>query len=137
VSFACSLLRSSGKQDQPDAVTPKSEKTHLNANWTALPDCAPVTSALFQPGRILATPTALRAMQAAGAGPCDYLRRHLTGSWGIVSVASEHDNDCAIRKGGRIFSLHRLKSGTKIWIITEADRSATSILLSAEWRSEK
>ena len=109
----------------------------MNTNWTPLPDCAPVTSALFQPGRILATPAALRAMQEAGAGPCDYLRRHLTGSWGIVSTAGQHANDCAVRKGGRILSLHRLKDGTKIWIITEADRSATTILLSAEWGAER
>jgi hypothetical protein len=109
----------------------------LSTIWTALPDCAPVTSALFQPGRILATPAALRVMQEAGAGPCDYLRRHLTGSWGIVSVAGQHANNCAVREGGRILSLHRLKSGTKVWIITEADRSATTILLSSEWGAER
>jgi hypothetical protein len=105
----------------------------LNTIWTALPDCAPVTSALFQPGRILATPAALRAMQEAGATPCDYLRRHLTGSWGIVSNAGQHANDYAVREGGRILSLHRLKDCTKIWVITEADRSATNILLPTEW----
>jgi hypothetical protein len=75
---------------------------------------------------------ALRAMQEAGARPCDYLRRHLTGSWGIVSNAGHQANACAVREGGRILSLHRLKDGTKIWIIIEADRSATTILMSAE-----
>ena len=102
-----------------------------------LPDCAPVTSALFEPGRILATPAALHVMQEAGARPCDYLRRHLTGSWGLVSNAGHHANDCAVRKGGRILSLHRLKDGTKVWIITEADRSATTFVLPAEWSAER
>lgn len=104
----------------------------MNTIWTPLPDCAPVTSALFQPGRILATPGALRAMEQAGVRPCDYLRRHLTGNWGIVSNAGHDANDCAVREGGRILSLHRLKDGTKVWIITTADRSATTILLTAE-----
>jgi hypothetical protein len=65
------------------------------------------------------------------------LRRHLTGSLGIVSTAGQRANDCAVREGGRILSLHLLKGGTKFWIITEANRSTTAILLSVEWRSEK
>jgi hypothetical protein len=72
-------------------------------------------------------------MQEAGAGPCVYLRRHLTGSWGIVSNAGHDANDRAVREGGRILSFYRLKDGTKVWIITEADRSATTILLPSEW----
>jgi hypothetical protein len=76
-------------------------------------------------------------MEEAGARPCDYLRRHLTGSWGIVSNAGKQANDCAVREGGRILSLHRLKDGTKLWVITEGDRSATSILLSSEWGAHK
>jgi hypothetical protein len=50
-----------------------------------------------------------------------------------VSAAGQDANNRAVREGGRILSLHPLKSGTKVWIITEADRSATTILLSAEW----
>jgi hypothetical protein len=76
----------------------------LNTIWAPFPDCAPVTSALFQPGRILATAAALRAMQEASAKPCDYLWRHLTGSWGSVSNAGHHANDCAVREGGRILN---------------------------------
>jgi hypothetical protein len=72
-------------------------------------------------------------MRDAGAGPCDYLRRHLIGSWGIVSTAGQHANDCGVRESGRVLSLYRLKGGTKVWIITEADRSATTILLPSEW----
>jgi hypothetical protein len=72
-------------------------------------------------------------MRETGARPCDYLRRHLTGGWGIVPTSGQHANDRAVRKGGRILSLHCLKDGTKIWIITKADRSATIILLPSEW----
>jgi hypothetical protein len=76
-------------------------------------------------------------MQETGARPCDYLRRHLTGGWGIVTTAGQQANDCAVRKGGRILSLYCLKGGAKIWIITEANRSSTTILLSAEWGAER
>ena len=103
----------------------------MNSIWTALPDCAPLTSALFQLGRILATPAALRAMQEAGAGPCDYLRRHLTGSWGIVSNTGHHANDPAVREFGHPFvaSLEGRHQGLDYY---RGDRSETTILLPAE-----
>jgi hypothetical protein len=94
-------------------------------------------SALFQPGRILATPAALRAMQEAVAQPRDYLQRHLSGNWGVVNNEGRHANDRAVREGKRILSVYRLNDGTKIWITTEADRSATIILLPSEWGAER
>jgi hypothetical protein len=86
-------------------------------------------SALFQPGRILVTPAAVRAMRQAAAQPEDYLQRHFSGNWGFVSTKDRHANESAVREGRRIISAYRLNDGTQVLIITEGDRSATTILL--------
>jgi hypothetical protein len=88
-----------------------------------------MNNALFQPGEILATPAAVRALQHAAAQPEDYLRRHFSGNWGFVSTKDRRANDSAVREGRRIISVYRLNDGTQVLIITEADRSATTILL--------
>ena len=86
-------------------------------------------NALFQPGQILATPAAVRAMRKAAAQPEDYLRRHVSGNWGFVSTKDRRANDSAVREGRSIISEYRLNDGTQVVIITKGDRSATTILL--------
>jgi len=86
-------------------------------------------NALFEPGQILATPAAVGAMRKAAAQPDDYLRRHFSGNWGFVSTKDRRANDSAVREGRRIVSVYRLNNGTQVVIITEGDRSATTILL--------
>jgi len=87
----------------------------------------------FPLGRFLATPGALRAIRDTGRFAIDYLARHARGDWGDVCAEDWEANDQALEQGTRILSAYSLTSGVKIWIITEADRSATTVLLPEEY----
>ena len=87
----------------------------------------------FPLGRVVATPGALRALEETGQQAVDFLDRHACGNWGVVEEEDWWQNDNAVRYGGRLLSSYRLASGEKIWIITEADRSATTLLLPDEY----
>lgn len=63
---------------------------------------------------------------------CNALARHVTGDWGIVSAEDGEENDNAVLEGQRILSAYMIDD-VKIWIITEADRSVTTILLPEEY----
>jgi hypothetical protein len=83
---------------------------------------------LFWPGQVVATPGAIEAPHASEEPPFDFLMRHLTGDWGDLSEADRRENEMSVREGFRILSAFTLKTGVKIWIITEADRSSTCYL---------
>jgi len=83
----------------------------------------------FQLGRLLATPAALAALQAANQTPLELLHRHQAKDWGDVCKADWKENDLSVEQGFRILSADRTKLGVIIWIITEADRSVTTLLL--------
>lgn len=61
------------------------------------------------------------------------LRRHARSDWGELEQEDLEANDRAVKEGGRLLSAYRSKAGTKFWIITEADRSATTVLLPEEY----
>lgn len=88
---------------------------------------------LFSLGRVVATPGAIEAFEEAGQGPRQILARHLVGDWGEVCKEDAAENDFAIGRTLRIMSVYRLETGVKIWVITEADRSATTFLLPSEY----
>jgi hypothetical protein len=90
----------------------------------------PLTFAL---GQVVATPGALHAFGFSGEDPGRYLARHAAGDWGDVPPEDASANDFAREAGDRLFSAYTLKSGTRIWIITEADRSSTCILLPEDY----
>jgi hypothetical protein len=87
---------------------------------------------LFALGRTVATPGALVVMQGLGISPVSLLSRHQRGDWGELSEDDKAANDEAITNGDRIFSAYRFDT-VKFWVITEADRSATTILLPEEY----
>lgn len=89
--------------------------------------------AKFPPGQIVATRGALQALQESGDNPSEYLRRHLTGDWGEVDDHDREENEMSLESGLRLLSAYTLSNGTKLWIITEADRSATTLLLPSEY----
>jgi hypothetical protein len=84
-------------------------------------------------GQLVATPGALAAMVAAGQDPAELLARHRNGDWGEVPQEDWQANNDALVAGNRILSAYRLKDQTKIWVITEADRTSTTILLPDEY----
>lgn len=88
---------------------------------------------LFSLGRIVATPGALEALEKAGQLPLDFLTRHVRGDWGEVCNEDRVLNDEAIWEGSRILSAYHTKLVVKLWVITEADRSSTCLLLPEEY----
>ena len=88
-----------------------------------------MTVARFALGRIVATPGALRALEEARESPGSFLKRHVTGDWGEVDEHDRNENELSLAQGFRLLSAYTLADGTKLWIITEADRSATTFLL--------
>ena len=83
-------------------------------------------------GRVVATPGALKLLLEAGGHPFDYLARHATGDWGELCAFDRRQNEIALRDGLRVFSSYEISVG-RVWIITEADRSITTILLPEEY----
>jgi len=89
--------------------------------------------ALFALGQVVATSGALAALEKAEQEPHAFLDRHVNGDWGEVSDGDKQENESAIMQGFRIFSAYTTSAGDRLWIITEADRSATTILLPDEY----
>jgi len=87
----------------------------------------------FQPGQIVATPGALEAFRASGESPLTFLERHLAGDWGDLSSEDIAENELSLVHGFRLLSAYHLSDGTRVWIITEADRSVTTFLLPEEY----
>jgi hypothetical protein len=84
-------------------------------------------------GRLLSTPGALAALEEANQSPLEFIQRHQCGDWGNVCSEDAAENERSLSAGDRILSSYSLKTGTKIWIITEADRAATTVLLPEEY----
>lgn len=78
-------------------------------------------------GQIVATPAALDALHRPDIVAA--LRRHAAGDWGDVDADDRAANDDALRAGERLLSVYRVANGTTFWVITEADRSVTTVLL--------
>jgi hypothetical protein len=93
----------------------------------------PPTAPRFSLGRLVGTPGALAALTAAGTTPLPYLTRHAAGDWGDVDEHDRRANDHALRYGERLFSAYTLPNRGRLWIITEWDRSQTTVLLPEEY----
>jgi len=85
----------------------------------------------FNTGQIVATPGALR-LEEDGCDLVDYLNRHLSGDWGNLCKEDTAENDLSLTEGNRLLSSYNTPYG-KLWIITEADRSATTFLTPSEY----
>ena len=89
---------------------------------------------LFALGRVVATPGALSALEEAGVEALGLLRRHQSGDWGEVPACDARENDRSLKQGLRVLSSYPVgNSDGKVWIITEADRSSTCLLLPSEY----
>ena len=87
----------------------------------------------FPLGRVVATPGAIQALEEAGQMPQVFLRRHVQGDWGEVCAEDKRLNDASVKDGTRILSAYYTSLKEKLWVITEADRSATTLLLPSEY----
>ncbi len=90
-------------------------------------------AALFPLGRVVATPGALDLLRSAGEDLLPaLLERHQSGDWGDVPPEDARENEFSVRHGFRVISSYRLV-GERLWVITERDRSATTLLLPSEY----
>jgi len=61
------------------------------------------------------------------------LGRHIAGDWGDVCPEDWHENELSLREGFRLLSAYKSAAGEKFWVITEADRSATTVLMPEDY----
>jgi hypothetical protein len=89
--------------------------------------------ALFPLGQVVSTSGALDALTEAHTAPTELLRRHAAGDWGEIPPEDARENELSVREGYRILSSYPLRTGAKVWLLTERDRSVTTILLPEEY----
>ena len=87
----------------------------------------------FRLGRLHATPGALAALKAAKSHPIALIIQHMRGEWGELDEDDRQQNEIALVAGMRLLSSYTLATGKKVWVITEADRSVTTLLLPDEY----
>lgn len=85
----------------------------------------------FNLGQLVATPGALESVNAVEL--FEALRKHVNEDWGEVCEEDKRANDRALETGARLLSAYTTQDGVKFWIITEADRSSTCVLLPEEY----
>lgn len=88
---------------------------------------------LFSLGRITATPGCLQLLRKNSQAPSDLLDRHVRGDWGNLDPEDAHANNFALENGERLLSSYELADGSKVWVITEWDRSATTLLRPSDY----
>ena len=87
----------------------------------------------FLMGRVVATPGALAALELANQSADEFLHRHQGGDWGDVDESDRQFNEIAIEEGNRILSAYVLRTGDRIWIVTESDCRSTCVLLPSDY----
>ena len=92
----------------------------------------PTRPARLDLGHVVATPGALEIVRSHGLDVVGLLHRHRSGDWGTVSEHDAQANDHAVEVEARVLSAYETAGG-RLWIITEADRSATTVLLPSEY----
>jgi len=91
-------------------------------------------AARFPLGCVVATPGALALLEEANVSHSSLLFRHVSGDWGDVPPEDAKENEFSVEHGFRILSSYQVgENGVRCWIITEADRSSTCLLLPSEY----
>ena len=88
---------------------------------------------LFDLGQLVATPGALAVLEKAGQNPMEFLSRHVTGDWGEIREEDKKENQFSLEQGFRLLSSYRTTAGDRVWVITEGNRSLTTVLLPDEY----
>jgi hypothetical protein len=88
---------------------------------------------LFELGQVVATRGAITALEEADQSPEEFLIRHVTGDWSNLPDEDQKENEFSVEHGFRIFSSYLTNQNVKIWVITEADRSVTTLLRPHEY----
>lgn len=91
------------------------------------------TIPLFSAGQIVATPGALVLLEDTKKAAFEFLSRHLRGDWGDLCPDDKAENELSLKHGSRLISNYHITDSDSLWIITEADRSVTTLLLPSEY----
>jgi hypothetical protein len=107
---------------------------YAQINTATNPNSTPTLTAVrFPLGRLLITPAAAEVIEDAGQSPLEFINCHARLEQGELGEEDYKENLFSVDKRLRIFSAFKSATGDKIWVITEADRSATTILLPSEY----
>jgi hypothetical protein len=87
---------------------------------------------LFETGRLVATPGALNLLAVTGTNPLELIERHVSGGWGDVPPEDAKENVFSIKNGFRILSSYQVGLD-RLWLLTEADRSSSCLLLPEDY----
>jgi hypothetical protein len=90
-------------------------------------------AAHFPLGRLFLTPGVIEALEEAGQEPFEFLRRHQSGDWGDLGSEDKRENEFSVTRALRILSKYHTVKGEALYVITEADRSSTTLLLPSEY----
>ena len=93
----------------------------------------PTSGPLFPLGRLVATPHALQVLETHHVDPLSLLQRHVSGDWGDLDPVDRQTNHDALQDGDRLFSSYHLTPEVRVWVITEADRSVTTLLMPEDY----
>ena len=96
------------------------------------PKTDPIPRARFEMGEIVITPDADFSLAVRGRHPVQLLARHVEGNWGNIHEHDKEENEQSADQGGRIFSAYDIEDG-RFYVVTECDRSVTTILLPHEY----
>ncbi len=88
---------------------------------------------LFPLGNVYLTVGAREALEESNQTPNEFLAKHQSGDWGLVCEDDRRENELSVKEGFRILSSYKTSKDIKLWLITEADRSATTLLLPEEY----
>jgi hypothetical protein len=91
------------------------------------------TTPLFPSGRFVATPGALALLEQVNKSSLEFLSRHLRGDWGDLCQEDKTENELSLKYGYRLISSYQVSDTEELWVITEADRSVTTLLLPEEY----
>ncbi len=88
---------------------------------------------LFPLGEIYLTIGVQEALEESNQMPNEFLAKHQSGNWGLVCEDDKKENELSVKEGFRILSAYKTDRDVKIWVITEADRNSTTVLLPGEY----
>ena len=109
------------------------EREPNNKETSRQPDDERVPEALFELGQLVVTPGAVEALKQDKRHPVQLISRHVVGDWGTLPEEDVAENEFSLQNGFRLFSSYSFESGNKYYVITEWDRSVTTVLTPREY----
>lgn len=124
-SQAAAWPKQTGNPAHPHSTTPNTRPGQNTVGIAKRP--------LFPLGQVCATPAAMDLMEQMSLSPLEFIVRHVFGDWGQVCQDDRDANQAALQNGTRLLSAYEVPNGQRLWVLTEADRSVTTLLLPSDY----